>query len=523
MPAGYTINDEGRPYVINNPGYTPHDAYNPISIANYIQAINRGPGTAEQKRCAMVAAGEILVNGSVVDTYNGEVVRWLPYQFSFSANPSTPVLPPGWYSGLGQAGSMSALRMLYQATGDERWLTYAQELANALEVPYDEGGIKHYINVEGRRMLLWFEEYPTGDTPTTVLNGNNLVLIGLDMWADYTAELAEDGIFPYDERSAELFEEGLTAYEHVLPMLEVPTGGGIMSSYDLVRGYPAAPLRVVKLDDGRLDRVSLNGDLISMPVLDPAPTFPNRFLDPSFETSWQVIGPLSNTSIAGGVVTTTTTGTGWVGVAQNIPAGTFPAGRRVVVQFDARHEKAQAGVSAAPMASIQANCVSGNYQLARHTTVRGAEWATYSVEFPAPATDCQIRVQFLPTVSVVPGSTLQWSKPAIRLAEAKGAAHDPDYDILVFRTPRQELKLFGSGLYTVQAFADGRWQSIATLNATAWGRSVIIPERYTGRNLNYRYHESHIGELRQLASRSGWPVFAEYANRWVKTAINTPG
>ena len=541
MPAGYALNKDGRPYVINNPGYEPKDAYNPISIANYIQGVSRfqppSGSTPEEeakfqeaKVCAMVSAGTELIEGSIAGTYGGKTVRWLPYQFSFTANPSTPRLDPGWFSGLGQSGSMSSLRLIHQATGDDRWLNWGQELANALDVPYEDGGIKHYINVEGKRLLLWFEEYPTGTHPTTVLNGNNLVLIGLDMWAKYTEGLEETGKGTYDERSAQLFQEGLAAYPHVLSMMEVPTGGGIITSYDLVRGYPTAPLRIVQVgESGKLDKVTLNGHQVSMPVAANEALSPNRFIDPSMH-SWRVVGPSANTSISNGVATTKSAGSAWVGVSQDVPAGTFPAGRDVVVEFDARMDKSPTGQSSTPRASAQAYCPTGNYQLedangkpARHTTVRGSDWATYSMAFVAPAANCMIRVQLMSNVAYpASDTTVQWAKPVIRLADALGASYKPAYDLLVFRTPKQELRLFGTGVHAVQAYADGRWQTIEQLNATSTGRLLIIPERYTGRNLNYRYHEAHVGELRQIYSRSGVQLFRDYADRWVQTALNTP-
>lgn len=511
MPAGMAFNADGVPYAIVNPGYTPPDAFNPITVANYLKSVYRGPGTTEQKKCAMVEVGTKLVNHSVTGEYNGETVRWLPYPFAFSANPSTPLLQPGWYSGLGQAGALTALQMLAQITGDSTWQDYGQEIANSFEVPYADGGIKHYITVGGREVL-WFEEYPTGDSPTTVLNGNDITLIALKQWATFAG----------DETSAALFEEGVQAYEHMLPLMEVPTGGGIVTSYDLVRGYPAAPLRLVRRGDGPIHQVTLNGETVSMPVVSDSAAQPNLFADPSFHTSWDVVGPSANTTVTNGTVTTRTTGTGWVGVAQLLPAGAFPQGSRVVVEWDARNDKSTTGRSAAPMTSVQAACPSGSYELAKHLTARG-DWASYSVAFDAPPADCRIRVQFLPTISVVPGSTLQWRNPVIRLADPVGPALEPTYDLFVHRTPKQELKLYGDDtLVSVQAYQDGRWQPIVQLNATPWGRSVIIPERYTGRNLNYNYHEAHIRELRQLGGMSGLPVFDEYANRWVLTALNTP-
>lgn len=533
QPAGYALNADGRPYVKNNPGYTPLDAYNPISIANYIQAINRGPYTHDEKKCAMLGAGQELINGSQTETYNGETTRWLPYGFSFSANPSTPRLAPGWRSGLGQSGSISSMSLIYRitldqsnpddlTTGETRWLQYAQELANALDVPYTDGGIKDYFEVNGERVV-WFEEYPTGDTPTSVLNGNNLVIIGLDMWSKFTRDLAAQGVWDHDARSAELVQEGVQAYPHILPLMEVPLGGGVMTSYDLVRGYPAAPLRIVRTGSGNLTKVTLNGEQVSMPVVQPTAMAPNRLVDPSFHTNWRVVGGWDNTSISNGVVTSKSSGSSLVGVAQNIPAGTFPAGSKVLLQYDARYDKATTGRTTIPRASFYATCPGrSNIPLATHNLARGQEWATYSATFTAPPSDCTIVAQFISLSAQLPGTTMQWRNPVVRLADAEGVSYTPSYDMFVYRTPKQDLKLYGDGVFAVQVYADGRWQQVARLTANSWGRSVIIPERFTGRNVNYNYHEAHIGELRQLYGRTGDALFAEYANRWVKSAVNTP-
>lgn len=50
----------------------------------------------------------------------------------------------------------------------------------------------------------------------------------------------------------------------------------------------------------------------------------------------------------------------------------------------------------------------------------------------------------------------------------------------------------------VQGWDGGCWQSIGgPLTLGTSSRTVIIPERFTGRNININYHDGHVSELQR--------------------------
>ena len=92
----------GRPHA-THPPYKPADQYNPTTLANFFRAALKNPAwTSAQQRCVALNTARWIVNESATRTDAGVVSRWYPYKFRYSANPKTPTLEPGWYSGLAQ-------------------------------------------------------------------------------------------------------------------------------------------------------------------------------------------------------------------------------------------------------------------------------------------------------------------------------------------------------------------------------------------------------------------------------------
>lgn len=490
------------------------DAFHPLALGHYIQNYNRSSATNDQKRCVMEAVGLQMIDASLTAIYDGKTVRWLPYDFRFEANPSAPMLERGWYSGLSQGSAISVMRSIGARTNDPVWGTYAQELANSLTVPYSAGGMNNTIPYGGKQHQ-WLEEYPTGNRPTTVLNGNNIALIALALHRNSTG----------DPVATRLFDAGIQAYTPLLPLFEMRVSNNIMSTYDLVRGYNPAPLRLVS-SSGTLTRATLNGTAVNIPVERTASAGANVLVNGDFsapnEGEWRPVR--GHGAIVDGRVLIYPNGAGYyTGVQQMIPAGTFGEGSPVTMQFDTKMVKKSSGGSTAPLVSVQGVCPGGVYtNLVRHSAARGENWGTYRADFPAPAEDCDIAVSLLQDVPSISGGAVEFDNIVVRQADSPGRHLKPNYDYFVWRTPQQDLTIHGQGIFYVEVYVNGAWAQINKVTATGSGVTVRIPEEFTGRNVNHKYHEAHIGELRQLANHSGDPLFATYANRWVRTAINQP-
>ena len=115
---------------------------------------------------------------------------------------------------------------------------------------------------------------------------------------------------------------------------------------------------------------------------------------------------------------------------------------------------------------------------------------------------------------------VQYDDVQVRQADWVGRSVTPSYDLMAWRTPSYTLGVTGSGTVQVQAYVGGRWVGIKKFEAGATSRSVPIPEMYTGRNLNSKYHQdSHITEMNQLTRLTGDSIFADTALGWRPLAL----
>lgn len=84
-------------------------------------------------------------------------------------------LAAGWLSAMAQGHGMSVLVRAYLATGEINYLHNAELALNSFAVNASAGGVRNYVF----DMYPWYEEYPTRDGGTFVLNGFLYALIGL--------------------------------------------------------------------------------------------------------------------------------------------------------------------------------------------------------------------------------------------------------------------------------------------------------------------------------------------------------
>ncbi len=535
IPAGYkvsTVDGKKIPHLIKTP-YTPNTRYNPTSIAQFTRTILRNTALKSQDPvkwdCLFDLATTALMEGSETETYRGKTVRWFPYMFEFDATGTDeiPALEPGWKSGLAQGALLGLMAELASSTGDSSWLNVGGQILNSFEVPLDAGGFLH--RDEG---FLWFEEYPT-ETPTTVLNGHLEAIIGLDLWARNTG--TERGA-----RARELFNEAIPVLEGVLPLQEVEVEGGTLTSYDLVRGYPAAPLRLTKVPGKnlRLDRAQLNGVGVDLPVTNATTTTPPRLLEPFFNVrtggrvanEWRSIAaPSSMVTERNGTVTIRSDKNGWQGIHQIIPSSRFEASKPLTMTLDANLTLSE-GKGLSGRVAVYQQCgrdkkdVSLLYETQK---TRGREWDTYTMGFNAPPAGCDMLVQLLHSSYGITGTTVQYRDIELRQADAVGKALKPgDHqvdDLSVREAPTLALSLTGSGTGQLEAYSGGQWQEFGEeVTLTRSATNIEVPERYAGRNLHYGYHETHVLELLSLYERAYKAGFTasearflwEYAARW---------
>lgn len=516
-PPGFAFGPGGRPFPAGA-NYEPADAYNPMALTNFVWAVIRHDAfTPEQLQCLTLNAGRWLMAGSTTTTLpDGSIARWFPYPFAYSVNPAAPALVPGWRSGLAQGAALGLLSALDKRSAGEAdpepWLAWGDQVLNSFLVPYSEGGFTHEITVDGQKQV-WFEEYPTGERPTSVLNGHDVAVIGLQHWAERTG----------DPRAAELYEAGLAAVRAVLPLVEVAVeGDAVMTAYDLVRGNDAAPLRLVAGDGATVTSSRLDGSDVHLPVVAAPPSARDVLAGGAFDTAagWSLFG---SASIQAGRLSVAPDGER-SGATVTVPAGTFASGAEVVLSFRSVAQYPTASKGMSPYVRVWQNCGSGGgTQLLSSGTHRAAEWTQYHRSFVIADGACDTRVT-LGTLGDETGTVVRYDDVQLRLADAEGEALAPTYDFFVWRTPHATLRLEGSGAVTLQARADGVWQDVQRI-VLADGESteVVVPERFTGRNLNYKYHESsHVHEMETLTEISGDPVFAEAARRWYPLALRHP-
>lgn len=121
----------------------------------------------------------------------------------------------GWYGGMTQGLGMSFLARMYSETGNQSFKDAALNATELLSIPVDQGGVLRTYNGNS-----WYEEYPTPDAGSFVLNGYIYSLIGLyDLWTVFNSTEA-----------GELYQNGTDSLYAMIGLFDL----GCASSYDLV-------------------------------------------------------------------------------------------------------------------------------------------------------------------------------------------------------------------------------------------------------------------------------------------------
>ena len=121
----------------------------------------------------------------------------------------------GWYGGMTQGLGMSFLTRMYNATGNESYMDAALNSTKTLTINVSDGGVLRYY-----QNYSWYEEYPTPDAGSFVLNGYVYTLVGLyDLIEEFN-----------DSLSIGLYQNGIISLSAMIGLFDL----GCASSYDLV-------------------------------------------------------------------------------------------------------------------------------------------------------------------------------------------------------------------------------------------------------------------------------------------------
>lgn len=508
LPTGFAITN-GKPHATKTP-YSPTTLYNPQNISNFIKSALVDIRTTEaQKVCLATLGGDTLLAGAQTrPTPSGSTALWFPYMFEFSANPSVPALKPGWISGLAQGGAIGALSALYDRTKNAKWLDAATRTFESYTVPLSAGGFVNEV-----RGALWFEEYPTSP-PTTVLNGHLEAMIALDLWQRRT----------HDPRAIDLFRRAVRDVRTILPDERVPVSQGTMSTYDQLRGFEAAPLRVAT--GSNLVVHSAQQELPTGPrplgfaVQGPASDGPNLVTNPGFSTwadgvpsAWTLtLGTRSGVSNAGGSVGLRSSGTGWQSLGQTVEASRLTPGTTYRLSWRGRtaYPAGQSATSGRVVAV--AHCSGTKVTIGESNVTRSRAFSQFDMLVKMPSGSCSMQILLYQADWQVTNTTVFFDDVSLTRMQPTAGARTVVWPLSVQAARTSPVSLTTTGTGELQAYEQGRWWTVSKLSSTTPRTvTVAVPERFTGRNLHYGYHELHVEELVALYRRTADPVFLEYA------------
>ena len=531
LPAGYGVAGYGVAGSMPYSTHAPTGArYNPQGIALFMRATwANSRATPAQRRCLLVWAADALDAGSQTRVFQAadgyfRVARLYPYPYTFSVNPSLPAIGPNWISGLAQASVLTAMASLYDDTRDERYLEAAQHTFNSFLLPAEIGGF-----ATRHSDLTYLQEYVTSE-PAYVLNGHNEAVLALARWAKRTG----------DPTALDVARRALSALHTTTQLAEVPFPDGVASSYDLLRGWPAAPLRAAPRAGLTVhgawmvgfSRTGRSADVGAARVVVQKVTGrgPERLRNASFSawthgtpTGWTVAGQGRAASIrrgeVAGSVRVVSNGTAHVVVQQTLPV--VAKATQFTVAWTARLAVVR-GVDSTPGdVVLQAVCGRTVSNVAvtdvAVADVRSPQPVEQTVSGRIPAR-CAPRVKLLQADGAAP-SDVTYSGVSLRVSDPIGTARTPVYPMSVLDVPEVSIRLTYSGSGWLQAWWRGRWTTLAILpQGTRSTVTVAVPAYLQGRTVNLRYHNAHVAELTELYELTGDTLLRDRALAWLPYA-----
>ncbi len=140
---------------------------------------------------------------------------WLwPFSYGFSGG-VLGVMEENWYGAMTQGLGMSFLTRMYDITGNQTYLEVAENATKLFNVSVENGGFLRYYGENP-----WYEEYPTPEGGSFVLNGYIYSLIGLyDLYATTGLNV-----------SKKLYDDGVNSLINMISIFDL----GCSTAYDLV-------------------------------------------------------------------------------------------------------------------------------------------------------------------------------------------------------------------------------------------------------------------------------------------------
>ena len=521
LPSGFAITN-GIPHMLSTP-YPDNTQYNPTSISIFIgEALEQTTITQSQRVCLAVFGGNALVKGSVLRTVSasGATARLYPFGFAFSANPGTPTLKPGWFSGLAQGAALGALMRLEDATSDATWHGFAAQTFESFTLTPAEGGV--VSTIDG---LTWLQEYPT-TPPSFVLNGNNEAWLAVNLWAKRTS----------DPRAVSLAQDVLHSIDVSLPRYQVPFNMGMAQSYDMLRGYGTAYVkaiatgsltvssaRVVKTDGTTFATVPVVAGALtaSGPSVVTNGSLPVA-AGTALPSGWRRITTTSTSSVrslaesGNGYVRTTSSGKGWEAWGQDIPATRLVPGQSYRLTFRARLTVPAGKNGTSGRVTVAAVCSSGLATLFDYGALRGKAWSSFDFMVTMPKTaGCAMRLLFYQEDWHVVGSSLDVDDVSVETPPLISGGVKVPLPLSVIEEPSPLIEVTYTGSGWLGAWFAGHWYRLAYLPAATKGTvRAALPARFQGRNVNLGYDELHVREMYLIYQATGDATAKTYGVAW---------
>lgn len=207
--AEYVVDENGVPYlVIEGIGVVYHPARVGFYALQYANAESFDDKLVEPDKVRQEACISWIKDNASIE---GEAAHWY-YPFDNTYNDVSIQAP--WNSAFGQALVIEALVEHYRQTRDAVSLELAEKGAVALFVPVSEGGLVFESGED-----IWFEEIPSEENPSHILNGHMRALIALQQLYQVSGKALYQ----------EWFERGARSLENWLPLYD----NGYWLRYDL--------------------------------------------------------------------------------------------------------------------------------------------------------------------------------------------------------------------------------------------------------------------------------------------------
>lgn len=170
--SGDVVDDDGIPVLKNEDGTVSN---NPVTQAQYLLGLLsnfRQNSDPQYLELAEAIGTRFIEYSTMIDG-----ARFYPYNWDHTllGDPLDQLRGP-WFSGMAQGHVLQCFTRLWQATGDDSWMTYADETAESFKKIGDSS--RPGTMRTNERAELWIEEYPDSTYKET-LNGHIFGYFGL--------------------------------------------------------------------------------------------------------------------------------------------------------------------------------------------------------------------------------------------------------------------------------------------------------------------------------------------------------